>query len=163
MNVDRLLVAIDGSPTAGEAVETAVALATANDAAITFVHGCERLKAERFELEPLEEESLGELRVIDSVLRDALAVAAAADVPADAILVGDERAGDLVPTVLGIADAVGAGMIVVGCRGRGGIASSVLGSVSHGLLRSSVVPVLVVGGRQLGRTGQPQALVGAST
>ena len=39
-----------------------------------------------------------------------------------------------------------AAVIVAGCRGRGALASTVLGSVSSGLVHNAEVPVLVVRG-----------------
>ena len=47
------------------------------------------------------------------------------------------------------ARAEGAAVIVAGCRGRGALASTVLGSVSSGLVHNAEVPVLVVRGARV--------------
>ena len=47
-------------------------------------------------------------------------------------------------TILEYTDSVHAAAIVVGSRGRGGLRSAILGSVSHGLVNHARRPVLVV-------------------
>jgi nucleotide-binding universal stress UspA family protein len=54
--------------------------------------------------------------------------------------------GAAVPAILEVAGAVHAGLVVLGRRGLGAVRRTVLGSVSDGVVRHAVVPVLVVHG-----------------
>jgi nucleotide-binding universal stress UspA family protein len=54
-------------------------------------------------------------------------------------------------TILSEADAVDADAIVLGSRGRGGIGSFLVGSVSHAVLQSADRPVLIVPSPQVAR------------
>lgn len=47
------------------------------------------------------------------------------------------------PTICDLAEALGAGAIVMGSRGRGGIRRAVLGSVSDHVVRNAPCPVLI--------------------
>ena len=47
-------------------------------------------------------------------------------------------------TILDFAEEQDASIVVIGSRGRGALASALLGSVSHGLINHSHIPVIVV-------------------
>ncbi len=56
----------------------------------------------------------------------------------------DRIAGSLHEGILDIAEAEGAVLLVTGSRGRGGVTSVLLGSVSAGLVHSAQIPTMVV-------------------
>ncbi len=66
-------------------------------------------------------------------------------------LMEDGRAATVITRV---AERMGADVIVVGRRGRGGVRELLLGSVSHELVLHSKTPVLVVEGASASRSGR---------
>jgi nucleotide-binding universal stress UspA family protein len=52
--------------------------------------------------------------------------------------------GRVAPEVVALAEQIGAGLIVLGSRGRGGIRRALMGSVSDSVVRHAHCPVLVV-------------------
>jgi nucleotide-binding universal stress UspA family protein len=57
---------------------------------------------------------------------------------------GERRHGDVANTILAVGDAVDADLIVMGTRGRGGVQSFLLGSVSHAVVQRADRAVMVV-------------------
>ncbi len=143
MGERRILVAVDGSPAASAAVDLALEIAAGRKARVHFLHA-DRDLAERL----LEQDADGarapeQLLEQDAVLGDAAARAQTRGVDADVELVGDHGAHNVAATIVGVAEGVGAELIVLGSRGRSAVAELVLGSVSQGVLAASPVPVLV--------------------
>ena len=56
----------------------------------------------------------------------------------------EPASGSIASTILAVGDEVQADTVVVGTRGRSGLKSLLLGSVSHGVLQHADRPVLVV-------------------
>ncbi len=144
MALEHIVIAVDGSPAADEATRVGLELASGVGADVTFVHADQELAEKLFDEDRDEVESREHRLEVDPVLKTAAAAAEARGVPCRVELVGAEGIDYLVPAILGVAAAFEARLIVVGTRGRGPVASVVLGSVSQGLLDSASVPVVVV-------------------
>ena len=137
----QILVATDGSPSAQEAVDVGLELAKEQGADVTFVH-----------VAPPDEYRGGKgssghpLTHTEPVDESETALKAAAEVAEEAgVSYALERvSGDTVESIVALADAKNADLIVLGSRGRNTLASALLGSVSHGVLRHASRPVLVV-------------------
>ena len=142
----RILVATDGSPSSTEAVALGVELACEHQAELVFIHVVPTL-----DLVPAAGfGAIGgafphEVGEHDRALLDAAAAVAAEHeiVPTTAML-----RGDTVDEIVAYADSHDVDLIVVGSRGHGTIASTLLGSVSRGVLGESKRPVLVVRNRR---------------
>ena len=137
----KIVIATDGSPSAREALEFGLELAVEQDAEPIVVHVAPALDV-------LPASSFGmpgalphELTQHDrALLEEAASFAAEEGVEAKTELL----IGDPVDEIVAYADSIDADLIVVGSRGRGAVASALLGSVSRGVLHEARRPVLVV-------------------
>ncbi|MRD47911.1 universal stress protein [Caenimonas koreensis DSM 17982] len=138
----RILVPIDGSPTSNKALVAALNLARDAGASIRLVHTLDQLVyLGAYDYNP---NLLSVVREDASrVLADALAIAQAAGVEADTVLIDDpgQRLGI---SVAEEAKKFGADLIVVGTHGRRGAGRVLLGSGAEEILRLAPVPVLTV-------------------
>ena len=124
--MNHILIATDGSPAAGKAVELGLELAREHEAEVTFVH-----VVPDYGLDTLEP---------DAALREAAAVASEQGVACKVELL----VGDPANEIVALADTLESGLIVLGCRGLGVVKSALLGSVSHTVLAHTKRPVLIV-------------------
>jgi nucleotide-binding universal stress UspA family protein len=139
----RILIATDGSPSAREAVEFGIELAAEQQAQVTFLHVLPPMDWTQLDRGSAVKPVPDELRVSEEfTLKDEARLAAEQCVEAKVELV----AGEPVDEIVAYADSIDADLIVLGSRGRGALASTLLGSVSRGVLHEARRPVLVVRG-----------------
>jgi nucleotide-binding universal stress UspA family protein len=134
----RVVIAIDGSAGAGEALETGLSLARECGAVATLVYV--RAKPMSILGDPLYQRTLSsEMAQARAVLDEATALAEQAGVEFETEILE----GNPAERVAEVARLRDADLIVVGCRGRGAFAGAVLGSVSIDLAHRADRPVLV--------------------
>lgn len=143
----RILVAIDGSPVAAQALEQGLVLAKALGSAVTIVHvaevvprvggnygavvtGTQATLAAMVEAKPAD----------NKLLNKALDAANAAGVEAAATLIGHRSPAE---GIIEAAETVDADLIVMGTNGRRGLGRMILGSQASKVLQNAEVPVLV--------------------
>jgi nucleotide-binding universal stress UspA family protein len=140
----RILLATDGSQEAELAALRAVELADATHSELHVVHvGVVPIFLKSYPgtlgyygklYEQIEEESRQRLRELS------LWVKAAGGTVAGAHL----RMGEVALEIVALAEELGAGLIVMGSRGLGGVRRALMGSVSDSVVRHAHCPVLVV-------------------
>jgi nucleotide-binding universal stress UspA family protein len=138
----RILVATDGSLTATDAISFAIEFASHHQSELIFVHVVPTIEivspsalddtGTALPHEPTEHDH--------AVLREASAVAAENGVTATTVLLGGSTADEIVAH----AESCDADLIVIGSRGKGAVASALLGSVALGVLHTSKQPVIVI-------------------
>jgi nucleotide-binding universal stress UspA family protein len=141
----RILVATDGSREAELAVTTAADLAKSTDSELHVVHVGEvplvyhpERHAYRAEYEEHEKESQQLLEA--QVQRIEGAGATEAHTEAQAHL----RMGRADEEIVGLAQSIDAGLIVMGSRGHGRLRRALVGSVSESVVRHAHCPVTIV-------------------
>ena len=147
----KVLLATDGSKEAELAARTAADLAqkTSSELHVVHVFGIAPvgtpvyLEATDLQGEALEEEA--EERISEQRAREVLEVEvekvrSAWGTVVEAHLIE----GRIAPQIVALAEQIGAGLIVMGARGVGGIRRALTGSVSDSVVRHAHCPVLVV-------------------
>jgi nucleotide-binding universal stress UspA family protein len=134
----RILLATDGSSEAELAATTAVDLAKSTDSELHVVHVGEYLPTilAQTEEEPAQLEREARELLDEQVRR----IEGAEGTVNEAHL----RLGRVDEEIVDVADSVGAGLIVMGSRGRGRMRRALMGSVSDSVVRHAHCPVTIV-------------------
>jgi nucleotide-binding universal stress UspA family protein len=138
----NILVAVDGSPDADEALTQAIDLAESEHTRLTLITGVQKVTpVASFGMSalPLSEIDEGARSCAEAALRRARD-RVPDDVPVTTILTET-------PIRPALIEAIERGhhdLIVMGSRGRGAVSATLLGSVSHYVLNHSPIPALIV-------------------
>ena len=138
--VKRIVVGVDGSPESLAALEWAYAEALASSAKLTVVHAWEypydvSRSSMREVRKPMEMTAINELRTSLESLGSRLT---------DGSVHIRPKLCEDAPTAALMTESRDADLVVVGSRGRGGLRSLLLGSVSRTMLHRALCPVAVV-------------------
>ena len=142
-----ILIATDGSPEAREAIAYGIELAAEQHAKAVLLQVIPPVDWTQLDrgavIRPIPEEL---------VLRRRIAADEADELESrhDVEVSFEVVAGMPAEEIVAYADAIDADLIVLGSRGRGALASALLGSVSNAVLQSARRPVLVVRGKTVG-------------
>jgi nucleotide-binding universal stress UspA family protein len=141
----NILVAVDGSPDAAEALRDAIDLAESEHTRLTLVTAMPQIPATGLMVPgAVTDDAIADTRAwAEAILRRALDQVPD-DLPVSTVLTDQPIRPALIRQIKdGHHD-----LVVMGSRGRGAVRSALLGSVSHYVLHHSPVPVLVVHAEQ---------------
>jgi nucleotide-binding universal stress UspA family protein len=155
----NILVAVDGSADADQALTHAIDLAQSEHARLTLITAVAELPGPAY-LTPgmpvgkLIDDAEGEAAAILRRARERVPV----DLPITTLLSHEPIRNAIIEQTRG----GGYDLVVVGSRGRGAVRSTLLGSVSHYVLHHSPVPVLIVHADQPSSVHTVRAAVAAA-
>lgn len=139
----RILLATDGFQEAQQAAGLAVEIAKSTDSELHVVHVEDvPVMAEAYAMPDAQPENEQAARELLDEQAEAMEEAGAA------IVERHLRAGRPADEIIDLAEEVGAGLIVTGSRGGGGLQRLLMGSVSETVVRYAHCPVLVVRGKR---------------
>ena len=142
----RILIATDGSPSAREAVELGLELATEHDARVYLVHVVPAADVAPWSAFGM---SAGAPHVETPADRGPIDDAIARAEEQGIKVTAEILTGTAVDEIVAYADSRDVDLIVMGSRGHGAVARALLGSVSLGVLRETRRPVLIVRAAQV--------------
>ena len=122
-----IAVALDESPAAHAALETAIGIASTRGTSIVLIHACDVAAANHYDR-------------VDSLMTGAVKRVHARGVSADVIV----REGRAAEVLLAVANEFGCSMIVMGTHGRPLVERLVLGSVAAYVVEHAKLPVVTV-------------------
>lgn len=145
MAIQRILVAVDGTPASQKAVEVAIDLAEPAGLELTFVLVSEEYMERLIIEHPFTPDTDQRLAAEVPVLGDVAKVASDRGVDFRLHLVGAvNTSANVVEALVAAAKTREADLIVVGSRGMSGLARRFVGSVSEGIVKESEVPTVLV-------------------
>jgi nucleotide-binding universal stress UspA family protein len=138
----RILIPVDGSPCALNAVRHALSLAAEGCSVELTLLNVQLPLSTGHVRQFVARETLDEhyREAGDAILRDAVALAEGAGQGC----VTHIAVGHIAPTIAGYAAELGSDLIVMGSHGRRGISHALLGSVAQEVLRATPKPVTIV-------------------
>ena len=149
----KVLLATDGSREADLAARTAADLAKKTNSELHMVHAfgiapvgppvypeATDLQSVEYEAESEQRQRISEQRAREVLEAEVQKVHSFGDTVAQGHLIE----GRVAPEIVGLAEEIGAGLIVMGSRGLGGIRRALMGSVSDSVVRHAHCPVMVV-------------------
>ena len=137
----RIIIAVDGSPLALDAVHHGLELVRRGlQATLVLAHVQE--PATLYELATRDADMIAAASVEagQHLMAPAIALIEAAKVPYET----EVGLGDVAHTLVDMAERCGCDLILIGARGQGAITSALLGSVSQEVVHLSPVPVTIV-------------------
>jgi nucleotide-binding universal stress UspA family protein len=137
----NILVAVDGSPDAEQALTEAIDLATSEHTRLTLITAVVQLPATVY---LAAGENVGKLLQDKQTEAEAILRRARERVPDDLPVTALLTEQPIRAALLGQVAGGAHDLVVMGSRGRGAVRSVLLGSASHYVLHHSPVPVLIV-------------------